>query len=1219
MKSFRNVSALIFWLSILTAVCLLGSAASDGNSLWSKKIKFPGRPCLWQLHPKIEVPALNELTACVLLRLKINAKWTGFVYKKPGGRDIELGLQGTSRMVLVWLFGKEKHFNKELKSDKWYSFCVTWSGRAHRLRLYIDGEKEPEVLLDPPSSLHLAPNGSLTLGASHFVSNGKVQLENGKDLIGDIGRFRIWNREWSTDEMKGESCADGDVVSWDLRQWHYNCPPEDDSSLHCAWSQYKIQMLAFMDHSQRAGKCPLSLEEVTRDWLENVFPHNMSVRDIFVSSPSRSHCGVNDSAALHAQQPQESWAFSSCDKCFSSKIYVNVNPAANVDVVQESIAALLTASFSYNFFNLTADPSSISVLPVESFPPEANPTLTASTVKPTGQTQILPTRPSNMSTTGGPLDLNETTFLQDVFFRINLTLNMTGSPTNPEEDIERWIKEQLEVKNAMTVLNLIIEEDNGRYMEPHNGLMIFHDQQTQYNCTFQVQEYDTGNVNDTMSVINAALTSIYENESFTLQTTRVVIKHIMPGDCPDDVTDTIYGEYYWSATCPQRSTEIICEKPDSERATRFCMLDSKTDKSIWAAPDMTACEPIVTISDLENVNVTTDNAGEVVDIIQDLVDNQLGNSTELSPSDLDTIVEKLGEVVDVGVVKPAVGADIVNIVSDILLSKTNISTVAGTVLNLTERMGNNMDFQEESLSVTAPSLALSMVNVKPGNFSGLTFGVSFFSPLLNPEVSVNQSFEGKPPTDTDAAISLPPSLHQHFPPGGTQRTRIQFQFYGTQELFQEPSINIGEEGIWELNSYIVSASVNGSHVSGLSDKVVVTLKHQTPITLKTDVACVFWDFQKNAGKGGWDKKGCTTENLSSNRTSCQCDHLTHFAVLLDISRGNLSKTDEEVLMVISYLGCGISSIFLGITLLTYLAFEKLRRDYPSKILINLIIALLGLSMLFLLDSWLSSFQNYGLCIATAVFLHYFLLASVTWMGLEALHMYLALVKVFNIYIPSYILKFCAVGWGIPLVIVSLVLAIDKDAYGSIVPEETKVGLQSSDQFCWLQDDVYFYVTVAAFFLLIMLCNIAVFIVVLIQIRQMTVNKPSAKGRTSLQDLRAVASITVLLGLTWSMGFFAIGPGRVAMLYLFCIFNSLQGFFIFVFHCLLKENVRKQWRIHLCCGRFRLNDYSDWSRSVTAGGGPGKRSILVNSDSSDTTTRKVSDTSTGSAPNHQQRV
>lgn len=40
-----------------------------------------------------------------------------------------------------------------------------------------------------------------------------------------------------------------------------------------------------------------------------------------------------------------------------------------------------------------------------------------------------------------------------------------------------------------------------------------------------------------------------------------------------------------------------------------------------------------------------------------------------------------------------------------------------------------------------------------------------------------------------------------------------------------------------------------------------------------------------------------------------------------------------------------------------------------------------------------------------------MLASFTWMGLEAVHMYLALVKVFNTYIPSYILKFCIIGWG----------------------------------------------------------------------------------------------------------------------------------------------------------------------------------------------------------------
>lgn len=49
-------------------------------------------------------------------------------------------------------------------------------------------------------------------------------------------------------------------------------------------------------------------------------------------------------------------------------------------------------------------------------------------------------------------------------------------------------------------------------------------------------------------------------------------------------------------------------------------------------------------------------------------------------------------------------------------------------------MGDNMDFQHESVSLTAPLLALSMVNVDPDEFSGLTFGVSAVSPILNPQV-----------------------------------------------------------------------------------------------------------------------------------------------------------------------------------------------------------------------------------------------------------------------------------------------------------------------------------------------------------------------------------------------------------------------------------------------------------------------------------------------------
>ncbi|KAM3867020.1 adhesion G-protein coupled receptor G6 [Diretmus argenteus] len=967
------------------------TSVSSSPSLWGKKVVFSARPCVWQLKPEVVVPALEELSVCMLLRRNLQTEWTGFVYKAPGGSHIELGLGGSSAELVAWLFGVKWHLKKELQLNEWHSVCLTWSGRAQRLRLYINGTSHLEAPVNSTLPQRLGQNGTLTLGVSHNVDvNGKLQTETGKNLLGDIGLFRIWARERSAEELG--SCADGDVVSWDLRQWDYGCSPEPDNILQCAWSLYKIKMQAFIARFTKPVKLTASLEEITRNWLESIFPDLWSVRYIFVSSPSQTcHVG-NNSAALHTEHAQGSRALMNFfDKCFSCEVYVNVTPATDVDKVQSYITEKLSLIFSYNLLNLTADPNRLSIQPVE-----VNP---------------------------------------DVFFRVNVTLSMTGTPRKPKDIIEKWLREKLEVNSTMVVLNLKIMDDSSKL------------------------------------------------------------------------------------------------DSDSDTVTR------------WADPDMTACKPLLDISDLDKINVTTDNAAEIVDMIRDLINVEFGSTGtsegELSASHLDTVVEKLEKVVDISTVTPALGTDIVKIIADILISKSDITPLANIVLNLTERIGDNMDFRGESVSITAPSLAFSMINVDPGEFNGLTFGVSSFSSGLDPKIFINRSFVSDSFPDTVATISLPSALHGFFSPGARNRTRVQFQFYGIQDLFK-----VGRE--------------------------VGTAVAVTPS---------------------------------------------------DVTRTPLSDEDSRILTVISYLGCGLSSIFLGVTLLTYMAFEKLRRDYPSKILINLSVALLGLNMLFLLDSWLSSFPSYGLCIVTAATLHYFMLASFTWMGLEAVHMYFALVKVFNVYVPSYILKFCAVGWGVPLVIVSLVLAIDKDAYGNAVSEDAAVPLQANEPFCWLQNDIFFYVTVVAFVLLILLCNISIFIVVLIQIRQMRTNKPSGKSHGSLHDLRAVASLTVLLGLTWSIAFFAWGPGRVVLLYLFSILNTLQGFFVFVFHCLMKENVRKQWRVHLCCGRFRLSDNTDWSRSVTLGGRC-KQNQLVHSafiGSVDTSSiRKVSDSSTESGPSHHQR-
>ncbi|NWX19260.1 AGRG4 protein, partial [Aegotheles bennettii] len=139
-----------------------------------------------------------------------------------------------------------------------------------------------------------------------------------------------------------------------------------------------------------------------------------------------------------------------------------------------------------------------------------------------------------------------------------------------------------------------------------------------------------------------------------------------------------------------------------------------------------------------------------------------------------------------------------------------------------------------------------------------------------------------------------------------------------------------------------------------------------------------------------------------------------------------------------------------------------------------------LNVVFLINSWLSSFNQPGLCITVAVLLHYFLLAAFTWMCLESVHFYLALVKVFNVYVPKYILKCFIAGWGIPAIVITIVLIINKDFYGNGSHSESN----PFSNFCWIQENTVFYISVVAYVFLIFLTNTAMFITVLLQIHSM---------------------------------------------------------------------------------------------------------------------------------------
>ncbi|KAK5598391.1 hypothetical protein CRENBAI_012410, partial [Crenichthys baileyi] len=552
--------------------------------------------------------------------------------------------------------------------------------------------------------------------------------------------------------------------------------------------------------------------------------------------------------------------------------------------------------------------------------------------------------------------------------------------------------------------------------------------------------------------------------------------------------------------------------------------------------------------------------------------------SKLTTAQIEQLVSQLEKLLSGPTVSKELGDISVNIVSNLLdASADKLSSSSDRIIGIVDTVGLKLVIKDTAESLLYPSLAVS---VKPAD--GTNFQETIFS-ILDPS---NVQVRGNPrmrrsilkgSSIPQGSITLPPSLTQNLTTEEQHLvSRVQFNFYQKSTVFKDDSL-----GKRRLNSGILGTSVANLSIKGLQDSVVIRLRNTEPVPANFVAVCVFWDFTFNSGSGGWNSNGCFVKNTTDNETVCGCNHLTSFAILLDLSRQTVtSRVQATILTFITYIGCGLSAIFLSITLLTYLTFGKLRKDIPSKILIQLCTALLLLNLVFLVDAWLALYPDaVGLCISTAWFLHYFLLASFTWMGLEGVHMYYALVKVFNDNISHYMLKFSLVGWGVPMIVVIIVIAVDKNIYGLVSYGKFSDG--TSDEFCWIRNNIAFYVAVVAYFCVIFIFNVIMFIVVLVQLNRIKNQNPhNNRHRSVLQDARSVIGISLLLGLTWGFAFFAWGPVNLPFMYLFAIFNSLQGFFIFVFHCAVKETVRRQWRVYLCCGRMRLSENSEWSRSAT---------------------------------------
>ncbi|XP_069462910.1 adhesion G-protein coupled receptor G6 isoform X2 [Ambystoma mexicanum] len=776
------------------------------------------------------------------------------------------------------------------------------------------------------------------------------------------------------------------------------------------------------------------------------------------------------------------------------------------------------------------------------FPPVTSPSSPATT------TNMPPT-----NTTGTPVN-------GGIFYRISITVVNKDLDTESEvqHTVTEWLNATFQSWNySVFVVNVSIE------LAPETPRTIVKRSVGRINnssfVVWALLVYNKkNNATLTKDDIKSRLANYNDTIPSALMLRRIDVQKIE--QCEADVNPEFFA---WPATSPNVNRSILCAGSLTQLASRNCFLDPRNYTPVWGPPDLSNC---------------TDTIENPEDLANQLL-NLTGGDQELTQEKVGTFVQQLKKIVNGAEINASLGTTVLTVFSNILSSSDEaLSKSSSEALKTIDALALKIQFTGPSVSIVSRNLALGVSHLNSSSYNGSSFNVGQHHNGSDLQIDMASS-----QSKSLASVVLPSSLLTRLQPSELEAvSRAQFTFFKKKGLFQDAHINGSGQ---DFVSFVVACSIGNITIRDLQEEVKITIRHLKPQE-SPKPSCVFWDMTKNNYSGGWNSTGCRVLRAESNsaETVCLCNHLTHFGVLMDLQRTGtqIDEANNRALTFITYIGCGISAICSAATLLTYIAFEKIRRDYPSKILMNLSTALLFLNMIFLLDGWLASFQIAGLCIAVAALLHFFLLATFTWMALEAVHMYIALVKVFNTYIRRYILKFCIVGWGVPAVIVSVVLASThaNSAYGNQVYGKDSNG-QGGDDFCWITSNTVFYVTCVAYFGIMFLMNVAMFVVVMVQICGRNGKRNSRSMREEiLRNVRSVVSLTFLLGMTWGFAFFAWGPVQIAFMYLFAIFNSLQGLFIFVFHCAMKENVQKQWRRHLCCGKLRLADNSDWSKTHT---------------------------------------
>ncbi|EDO45883.1 predicted protein [Nematostella vectensis] len=131
------------------------------------------------------------------------------------------------------------------------------------------------------------------------------------------------------------------------------------------------------------------------------------------------------------------------------------------------------------------------------------------------------------------------------------------------------------------------------------------------------------------------------------------------------------------------------------------------------------------------------------------------------------------------------------------------------------------------------------------------------------------------------------------------------------------------------NSKILSTILHPPPSGKISPPVTIVLGHIKP--KRANPKCVFWDYSINPHKGGgWSTRGCWLASGNETHSICQCNHLSNFAVLMDLSDDEVSAKEQKRERTMALMWIGIPVLVVGVIGALYMSFSWTGRSRISS-------------------------------------------------------------------------------------------------------------------------------------------------------------------------------------------------------------------------------------------------------------------------------------------------